>query len=163
MSSNSFNATIDLRPRASLRGLQGLVIVHVVAAALVFAAQPPDSSGLLLSGLLMLSWFSLRRHSLLGFGPKALTRLTWHAADHTGSAKWTVENGNGASFEATLLPSSIVKSQLMLLNFQLADGVRRSRALFGDEADPELLRRLSARLLSGEALTKPTTKPKTGE
>ena len=45
----------------------------------------------------MLSWFSLRRHTLLGFGPKALTRLTWHAADHTGSAKWTVENGNGAS------------------------------------------------------------------
>lgn len=151
MSSNSFSATVDLRPRTSLRGLQGLVIAHIAAAALVFAAQPPDGAGLLLSGLLMLSWFSLRRHPLLGFGPKALTRLTWHA----DGSLWNVENGNGASFEATLLPSTIVKRQVLLLNFQLANGVRRSRALFGDEADPELLRRLRARLLSGEALAKP--------
>ncbi len=158
MSSNSFNATIDLRPRSSLKGLQTLVMVHIFAAGLVFLAKPPDPIGIGMSCLLMLSWFSLRRHSLLGFGKKALTRLTWHAADGEGGAKWTVENGNGASFEARLLPSSIVKSQLMLLNFELANGQRRSRALFGDEAEPELLRRLRARLLSGEALAKPKTK-----
>lgn len=157
MSSNSFSATIDLRPRSSLKGLQGLVMVHIFAAGLVFLAQPPDQLGILMSGLLMLSWFSLRRHALLGFGRRALTRLTWHAADGEGGAKWTVENGNGASFEAKLLPSSIVKRQLMLLNFELANGQRRSRALFGDEVDPELLRRLRARLLSGEALARPKT------
>lgn len=155
MSSNSYSATIDLRPRSSFKGLQGLVMVHIFAAGLVFLAKPPDAIGIAMSGLLMLSWFSLRRHPLLGFGKKALTRLTWHAADGEGAAKWTVENGNGASFEAKLLPSTIVKSQLMLLNFEFANGHRRSRALFGDEADPELLRRLRARLLSGEGLAKP--------
>ncbi|WP_293372527.1 protein YgfX [Nevskia sp.] len=151
MSSNAFSATLDLRPRPSLRGMQLIVGLHVLAASLAMIAQPPDHMGLLLSGLLLISWFSLRRHPVIGFGKKALIRLTWHA----DSPKWSLETAAGEASDATLLPSTLVTRHLLVLNFKLADGRRRSRALVGDELDPELLRRLRARLKSGEALAKP--------
>lgn len=151
MSSNAFSATIDLRLRSSLRGMQLIVGLHVLAASLAMVAQPPDHLGLLLSGLLLISWFSLRRHPVIGFGKQALTRLTWHA----DSPKWSVETPAGTSCDATLLPSTLVTRFVLVLNFTLADGSRRSRALFGDETDPELLRRLRARLKAGDALAKP--------
>lgn len=151
MSSNAFSATIDLSLRPSLRGMQLVVGLHVLAASLSMVARPPDHLGLLLSGLLLLSWFSLRRHPVIGFGKRALTRLTWHA----DSPDWRVETPAGAASDATLLPSTLVTRLVLVLNFRLADGSHRSRALFGDEADPELLRRLRARLTSGDALARP--------
>ena len=36
----------------------------------------------------------------------------------------------------------------MVLNFKLNTGAKRTRVILGDETDPELLRRLRARLLS---------------
>lgn len=150
MSSNAFSATIDLRLKPSLRGMQFVVGLHVLAATLAMIAQPPDHLGLALSGLLLVSWFSLRRHPVFGFGRKALTRLTWHA----DGPKWSVETSAGAASDALLLPSTVVTHHLLVLNFRLADGSRRSRAILGDEAEAELLRRLRARLKSGEALTR---------
>lgn len=151
MSSNAFSATIDLTLRPSLRGMQLVVGLHVLAASLAMVAQPPDHLGLLLSGLLLLSWFSLRRHPLIGFGKRALSHLIWHA----DGPDWRLETTGGSASDATLLPSTLITRHLLVLNFKLADGSRRSRALFGDEADPELLRRLRARLKSGDALARP--------
>ena len=151
MSSNAFSATIDLRLKPSLRGMQFVVGLHVLAATLAMIAQPPDHLGLALSGLLLVSWFSLRRHPVFGFGRKALTRLTWHA----DGPKWSVETSAGAASDALLLPSTVVTRHLLVLNFRLVDGSRRSRAILGDEAEAELLRRLRARLKSGEALARP--------
>lgn len=155
MSSNAFSATIDLRPRPSLRALQLVVGLHVIAAALAFVAQPPDHLGLVLSVALMLSWFSLRRHPVFGFGRRALTRLTWHA----DGPKWTVESAAGGAVDASLLPSTRVTRVGLVLNFRLAGGQRRSRVLIGDEIDADALRRLRARLASGDALAKPTSAP----
>lgn len=151
MSSNAFSATIDLRPRPSLRGLQMVVGLHVIAAALAFIAQPPDHLGLVMSVALMLSWFSLRRHPVFGFGRKALTRLTWHADGPT----WTLASDAGGTVDAQLLPSSRVTRLGVLLNFRLANGQQRSRVLVGDEVDADTMRRLRARLASGDALAKP--------
>lgn len=150
MSSNAFSATIELQLRASLRGMQLVVGLHVLAASLSMVARPPDHLGLLLSRLLLVSWFSLRRHPLIGFGPRALSRLIWHA----DRPDWRIETTAGAVADATLLPSTVVTRFVIVLNFQLADGRRRSRALFGDEADPELLRRLRARLKAGDTRTR---------
>lgn len=152
MSSNACSATIELRPRPSLRGLQMVVGLHVIAAALAFVAQPPDHLGLVLSAALMLSWFGLRRHPVFGFGPRALSRLTWHA----DSPKWTVETAGGTAVDAILLPSTRVTRLGLVLNFRLASGRRRSRVLVGDEIDAETLRRLRMRLASGDALARPT-------
>jgi toxin CptA len=140
MSSNSFAATVDLTPRPSLRAFKLLFWLHVIPIALLPIAMQPGSMMWLLLALFAASWFSLRRHPVFGFGPKALTRLIWHA-----EGSWTLTDAGG-NFDAELLGSSFVHSALLVLNFQLMKGGRRTRVMLGDEIDADLMRRLRARL-----------------
>lgn len=146
MSSPGFNATLDLQLRPSLRMVQAMLALHLIAIVLVFLAAPAKSAGLLLSFLILISWLRLRRPAAAGYGAGALRRLIWHADDDG----WRVETSAGQASDARLLPGSVVWSWLIVLNFRLASGARRSRLLLGDEADAEQLRRLRARLLSTE-------------
>lgn len=141
MSSDSFDATIDLAPRASLRALTLLLLLHGSVGMLLLLAQPPAALMWLGVAAVALSWLRLRRHAAFGFGPRSLTRLTWHAG-----GDWTLHDAAGKSYDAKLEGNSLVLPGLLVLNFHLADGARRSRALLGDELEPELLKRLRARL-----------------
>jgi toxin CptA len=94
-------------------------------------------------GAFAVSWLWLRRHPALGFGQRALQRLLWNA-----DGSWLVEDAEGRKSEAQLLGSTYVHPRLMVLNFKLNIGSRRTRLILGDEAEPELLRRLRARLLN---------------
>jgi toxin CptA len=141
MSSPPFDATIDLAPQPSLRALSYLFWVHtgvLVLALVVLRPGPPMAA---LAVAVAASWFWTRRHPALGFGKRALTRLTWHA-----EGGWTLHDAGGAKVEAELSGSSLVHDSLLVLNFRLKDGSRRTRALLGDEVSGELLRRLRARL-----------------
>lgn len=141
MSSPGFDATIELAPRPSVRALTVLFWLHVlVLGALLLALRPgPGMAGL--AAMVALSWILTRRHPVFGFGKNALARLTWHA-----DGGWAVHDARGARWEAQLLGNSLVHERLLVLNFRLQDGTRRSRALLGDELDEALLRRLRARL-----------------
>lgn len=142
MSSPPFDATIELAPRSSVRALTILFWVHVVVlGALLLALHPgPGMAGM--AALVALSWLMTRRHPVFGFGPNALSRLTWHA-----DGKWTLHDTRGARWDdVELLGSSLVHDRLLVLNFRLPGGERRSRALLGDELEAEPLRRLRARL-----------------
>lgn len=141
MSSPPFDATIDLALRPSLRALTWLSSLHVAVLALVLAAPPPGAAMAGLGIAVAASWLWTRRHPAFGHGARALARLTWHA-----DGSWLVHEASGAKREAELLGSSLVHDRLLVLNFRLKDGRRRSRALLGDEADEESLRRLRARL-----------------
>ena len=59
---------------------------------------------------------------------------------------WTLHEASGATLEAELLDSSLVHPALLVLNFRIRDDGVRSRALLGDELEPEMFRRLRARL-----------------
>ena len=141
MSSPPFDATIDLALRPSLRALAWLFWAHAGVLALALAAVPPGAPLVALAAAVATSWFWTRRHASFGHGPRALTRLTWHA-----DGSWRVHDGAGRPAAAELLGDSFVHDRLLVLNFRLQDGSRRSRALLGDEADEESLRRLRARL-----------------
>ena len=142
MSSPSFDATIDLALRPSMRALQWLFVLHVVPVALLPFAMRPGTPLMLLVGAFGLSWLWLRRHPAFGFGKRALQRLTWQA-----DGSWLVQDAEGRKAEAELLSSSYVHTRMLVLNFQLKSGGRRTRVLLGDELEPDLLRRLRARLL----------------
>ena len=142
MSSNSFVSTVDLTLRPSLRALQWLSVLHVVLIGLLPLAMQPGPMLWAMLALFAASWFGLRRHPVFGFGHKALVRLVWHA-----EGGWTLHDGAGRCFKAELLPGSYIHPQVQVLNFRSEQGKRYSRALLGDEATPELLRRLRARLL----------------
>lgn len=142
MSSPSFEATIDLKLKPSMRGLQWIFVLHIIpVGVLPFAAKPGPQLAMLV-GAFAISWLWLRRHPALGFGKRALKRLLWNA-----DGSWLVEDHEGRRSEAQLLPSTYVRPRLMVLNFVLNSGGKRTRILLGDEADPEILRRLRARLL----------------
>jgi hypothetical protein len=143
MSSNGFSTSLDLSLRPSVRAVLVLSVLHVAAIVLAVLAGPPKWAGLLIAFLFLLSWFSLRRHPVFGYGPKALNHLILHA-----EGGWTVENAGGSREDAELLGSSVVQSWIIVLNFRLKDGARRSRAVVGDELDADALRRLRARLLA---------------
>ncbi|MBL6750342.1 MAG: hypothetical protein ISP90_07450 [Nevskia sp.] len=143
MSSAASGATLDLRLRASARALRWLVALHAGAILLTLAARPPHWAGLGMAILFAASWASLRRHPAFGYGPRALARLVRHP-----DGNWTLENAAGAQDGAELLGSSAVLGELIVLNFRLKSGARRSRVLLGDETDAESLRRLRARLLA---------------
>jgi toxin CptA len=145
MSSPSFGATIDLALRPSLRALRWIFFAHVVVLALLPFAIQPGRPMLLLAAALAVSWLWLRRHPALGFGPRALTRITWHAG-----GDWSLQDAVGQKSDAELLGSSYVHPQLLVLNFRLRDQQRRTRVLLGDECESEQLRRLRARLLTGD-------------
>lgn len=146
MSSAPFDATLDLALRPSVRALTILFWLHAGILALLLAALRPGFGMMLLSLGVAGSWFWLRRHPAFGFGPRALARLTWHA----GTA-WTLHEAGGRQHEAELEGSSLVHDSLVVLNFRLRSGGRRSRALLGDELDPDALRRLRARLRAARA------------
>lgn len=142
---NEFGMSVDLPLRPSLRALKWLFALHAAALVLMLFAMQPGRPMLILAAAFAGSWVWLRRHPAFGFGPRALTRLTWHA-----ESTWTLHDAGGARVEAELLGNSYVHPALLVLNFSLKSGGRRTRALFGDEADEELLRRLRARLSTAE-------------
>jgi toxin CptA len=144
MSSAGFNTSLDLILRPSVRAVIVLSVLHVAGIALAVLSGPPKWAGLLMALLFLASWFRLRRHPVFGYGPKALKHLIRHAED----GRWTVESRSGGREDAELLGSSVVQSWIIVLNFRLKDGARRSRAVLGDELDADSLRRLRARLLA---------------
>ena len=144
MSSPSFDATIDLKLKPSMRALQWIFALHVIPVALLPLAMNPSPTLVIIVGAFAVSWLWLRRHPAFGFGHRAIVRLLWNS-----DGTWLLEDAEGRKSQAALLPNSYVHARLMVLNFKLGTGMKRSRVLLGDEADVELLRRLRARLMSG--------------
>ena len=143
MSSTAFSTSLDLSPRPSVRAVVVLSLLHMSAVVLIVMARLPQWASLAMALLLLASWFTLRRHPAFGSGPRALHHLILHAA-----GGWTVESAKEGREDAELLGGSVVQSWIIVLNFRLKSGRRRSRVLVGDELDADTLRRLRARLLA---------------
>ena len=141
MSLPSFDATIDFAPRPSARAVIILFWLHAVTLGLMLLSLRPGTLMAVLALAMGGSWFWLRRHAVFGYGARALTRLTWHQ-----EGTWTLHDATGTQFMAELLGNSLLHPQLLVLNFRLKSGGRRTRVLLGDELESELLRRLRARL-----------------
>ena len=135
-----FADSVDLRLRPSTRALMAIFVIHAIAIGLLPFALPPGAPLIGLVAAFAGSWFWLRRHSALGCGPRAVTRLIWHA-----DGSWSLFVGEREG-KAELLPSSLIQPWLLVLNFRAASGRRYARVIAGGEADPEVLRRLRARL-----------------
>lgn len=139
-SSSSYDATVDIALKPSLRGLMALSLTHALALVILLAAMP-DGPGMAVAGLLVgASWLYTRRHPALGFGRRAVQRLLWR-----GDGVWQASFGDGTLHAAELAPSSVVTGPVPVLRFRIG-GQHASRVLFGDEASREAIRCLRARL-----------------
>ncbi len=142
-SSSSFASTVELRLQPSQRLLRAALLLHVACLILLVLAEPPTAALLALAAAVGASWLWVRRHPALGFGPRAIDRMRVHA-----DGRWTLQLGRGEPFDADLLDDAIVRGPLLVLRFRADDGRIHARALGGDEASPEMLRRLRARLMA---------------
>lgn len=140
-SSSSFDSTVDVTLRPSTRALQGGVVLHGALAVLLMASGAAPWALMVGASGLAVSWAWLRRHPAFGHGSRALTRLVWH-----GDGRWTLHTAGGVMLDAELQSDSIVLARLWVLRFRAVSGARRVRIVFGDEAPPEQLRRIRARL-----------------
>ena len=139
-------ATVDLRLRPSLGALRVIFVIHAGCLALLPFAMQPGAPLLVLVAAFAASWFWLRRHPALGFGPRAITRIVWHA-DGTWTLHFDQWHGEARGGQAELLPNSLTHAWLLVLNFRAEkSGKRYTRVIAGGEADAEPLRRLRARL-----------------
>lgn len=134
----------EVAPQPSYRALHYLLPLHMAPLAAVPLFYHGDAiwAPLVLAAAVAGSWWFVRRHPTLGFGPRALVRLMAHE-----DGTWFLEEASGVQLQGRLAPHSIVAGQLMVLSFRLAGGRRRSRVLLGDEAGEEALRKLRAFVL----------------
>lgn len=139
--STSFESTVDLTLRTSMRALRWAFGLHALCLVLLMLAEPPRMALIGLAALIGLSWLFTRRHAALGFGPKAIQRMVWHA-----DGRWTLYRGKGAAVDAELAPDSIVRGSMLLLRFRIDGEPAASRLILGDELPEESLRQLRARL-----------------
>jgi hypothetical protein len=143
--------TLDLRLRPGVLLLQWLTLLHALPAAALPLAGIDGWPALCAAAAIAASWFHVRRHPALGFGPRAITRLILHA-----DGQWALQIGAAPSdavtpepLPAELLAGSVLWRRLIVLRFRLPDGRRRDRVLLGGETADEPLARLRARLRSG--------------
>lgn len=124
-----------------MRALRAGFVLHLLCLVLLLAAQPPPLFLLGLAALFGASWIWTRRHPALGFGPRAIVRLVWHA-----DGGWTLHRADGAQIDAEMLSDSIVRGVCLVLRFKTAAGGAVTRLVCGDELSAESQRRLRARL-----------------
>jgi toxin CptA len=68
------------------------------------------------------------------------------ALNRCADASWQLRSADGTAHQARLLPDSYLHPELLVLNFRLGNGKRRSVVLVRDSADKTTLRRLRVAL-----------------
>jgi len=117
MSSTSSASLAEVRFKPSVRMLQALTWIHLLAACAIIAIFPDRPMPILsLTMLLSVSWLFSRRATALGFGPLAIQRLIARA-----DGSWWGSRADGLEGLVQILPDSVVLSSLVILQLRWAD------------------------------------------
>jgi hypothetical protein len=111
--------------------------------ALVVAANltVPGWLSIVLSVAVLANFYTTFSVHVLGRGKYALLNMVW-----TDEGDWTLINGEGHKLNAALLPSSYVHTHLVVLNFHIQEGGRRTSILLRDSLDSKTFRDLLVRM-----------------
>lgn len=135
MSSASCAPCLQLEPRLSQWLLLGGSVSHILAGAAVVVSSIPwwVKAGLIAGIVLSLAWFGY----CYGYpqGRRFIARI------ELLDGRWRLETGDGGVHRGQLI-GGYAHLLIVIVNFQLADGGRRSLTLLPDSADPDDLRRL---------------------
>jgi len=132
-----------LRPRLSLRLAAFIALTHAGAGACVVTLPIPWFWRVGGFCLIALSGVWQAFTHLWPRTPVAVREATW------GEDGWELTLGTGRRVSAGLAPSTFVGTWLVVLNFRCPSWRRCSLVLTPDALDPDLLRRLRARLRLG--------------
>lgn len=129
------HVTLDIKPRPSGILLVSGGVAHVLAGIAVVVSSLPlwIKMGLLAGIVLALVWFGWQYGYRRGSGFIARLELL--------DGVWLLETGDGTHHRAGLT-GGYSHPGIVILNFRLAAGGRRSLTLLPDAVEPEALRRL---------------------
>lgn len=141
MSSKKSAPPLHLEPRISLQLSMLLLIVHGLALIAIMALTLPVWVYLALVTLVILNFYITFNHHVLGRSRKAVLSMVWG-----GEGEWSLMTADGEVHEAKLLPGSYVHPLLVILNFILNGGSRRTVVLLKDSLDQNTHRKLLSRM-----------------
>lgn len=130
-----------LEPRASVRLLGFLLVVHGLALGAAIGSDVSWYSCLGIAILIGASWIYHWRRHVSRRHRHSILRIEW-----LPEGEWVLLLASGRRCGADLLDSSIVLPWLLLLHFRCEGGSRVHAVLPGDALDADLARRLRARL-----------------
>ncbi len=111
--------------------------------ALVVAANltVPGWLSIVLSLAVLANFYTTFTVHVMGWGKYALLNMVW-----SDDGDWTLINGEGHELKANLLPNSYVHTYLVVLNFHIQEGGRRTAILLRDSLDSKTYRDLLVRM-----------------
>jgi hypothetical protein len=156
MSSQKYASPLTINIKPSHIGLGVLLLVHLGALVLLLPLQLPLVLKIMMGLVVVFS--NLVTLYYAGWGPAwpvvgnvidarwpRLRRAVWDSDD-----QWRLCDGQQRTYAATLLPTTVVHPQLVVLNLRLTGQPWycrwRSIVLLHDNIDPETFRRLRIRL-----------------
>ena len=141
MSSKKYDQSLHLQPRSSRYLSLALFFLHGIALVVAANLTIPGWLSIVLSVAVLANFYTTFTVHVLGRGKYALLNMVW-----SDEGDWTLINGEGQELRASLLPSSYVHPHLVVLNFHIAKGGRRTAILLRDSLDSKTFRDLLVRM-----------------
>ena len=96
---------------------------------------------MLVSAAILLNFYTTFSTHVMGRGKFAILSLVWE-----DEGEWKILMSDARQYIARLLPSSYVHTRLIVLNFRLENGGRRTSILLPDSLDKPTYRKLLVRM-----------------
>jgi len=141
VSSNKYDQSLHLQPRSSKHLSFALFFLHGVALVVAANLTVPVWLNLVLSIAVLANFYTTFSVHVLGRGKYALLNMVW-----SDEGDWTLINGLGEEYRAVLQSNSYVHPQLVVLNFRILSGGRRTALLLRDSLDNKTFRDLLIRM-----------------
>jgi len=141
VSLKKYDQTLHIEPRGSRHMAMAFLFLHGVALIVAANLTMPAWVSVVISVAVLANFFTVFNVHVLGRGRNAILSMVWE-----DDGEWTLINGHHEKQTASLLPSSYVHTQLVVLNFCLQEGGRRTAILLRDSLSPKTFRDLLKRM-----------------
>jgi len=141
VSSKKYGRPLHLEPRSSQYFALALFVLHGMALVVAANLTIPGWISIALSVAVLANFYTTFNNHILGRGPNAILSMVWG-----NDGEWKVIDGKGEELEVSLLPTSYVHQYLVVLNFLINKGGRRTAILLRDSLDPKTFRELLVRM-----------------
>lgn len=141
MSSKKYGQSLHLEPRSSRYLALALFFLHGLALVVAANLTVPGWLSVVISLAILANFYSTFTVHVLGRGKHAILSMVWE-----DDGDWKLISGEGEEQSARLLPSSYVHTQLIVLNFIIEQGGRRTAILLRDSLESKTFRDLLIRM-----------------
>lgn len=141
MSSKKFDQSLHLQILSSKNLSFALFFLHGIALIVAANLTVPGWLAVVLSIAILANFYTTFSVHVLGRGSYSLLNMVWK-----DDGEWTLINGKGQELEAILMSNSYMHTQLIVLNFHIQGGGRRTAILLRDSLDSKSFRDLQVRM-----------------